>query len=247
MPNSVVRNCDSASVFTISPQSQPNMCLDLEQMMDLSLLQLWECNGLESQLWYSDPGSYKIQWAADRSVCLDAGTMTPGTQLILWDCNGLEQQVWGYDSTGGTVCLAQSQSDASLCMDLSGGSYDLGTPVQIWSCNGYANQQWGLSSGITMRLGVDYKKCFDLAGGNTNNGATVQVWDLRQLADQACLRFVQVPGLWWFECREPARVVGLQRLRPADLRLRLRYADHLPRTELGRRLPVRRPQRWFQR
>uniref|UniRef100_A0A7S1AY00 Ricin B lectin domain-containing protein n=1 Tax=Noctiluca scintillans TaxID=2966 RepID=A0A7S1AY00_NOCSC len=96
----------------------------------------------------------------------------------------MEQQVWGYDSTGGSIYLAQSQSDASLCMDLAGGSFDLGTVVQIWSCNGLGNQQWGLSSGISMRLGVDFKKCFDLAGGNTANGATIQVWDCNGLWNQ---------------------------------------------------------------
>lgn len=174
---------DTQNIITISPNADPTQCLDATQDV-VPLLQLWECNGLESQLWYFDSGSYKIQWGGDRSMCVDAGSsVTGGTRLILWNCNGLEQQVWGYGSDL-TIYLAKSRTDAAYCMDLAGGAYDSGTAVQIWNCNGLANQQWQVSRGITLRLASEYQKCLDLAGGSTDNGTPIQLWDCNGLSNQ---------------------------------------------------------------
>lgn len=170
---------DSSSVFTISPACKDceNVCLDLATGHGQNTLQLWECNGQEGQLWYFDPGSYKIQWGGDRNKCIDAGqSLTPGTQLYLWPCNGGKQQVWSYDSTAKTIYLAESETDAAFCMDLAGGKVTYGTPVQLWNCNGLWEQQFSLSSGITLRAMADYTYCLDIAGGKPDNGTPIQLW-----------------------------------------------------------------------
>jgi len=166
-------------VFTIVIGNNPNLCLDLVRGAGLSLLQIWECNGHENQLWYFDAGAYKIQWAGDRSKCIDAGGgLRPGTQVFLWDCNGSPQQKWGFASTNDAIYLADSQqSDASLCMDIAGQSTALGTAVQIWGCNGLWNQQWGLQHGITIRAQADYHMCIDAAGGCMRNGCPIYLWE----------------------------------------------------------------------
>jgi len=176
---------DTTTIFTINPDSALNQCLDLAQGGGISELQLWECNGLESQLWYFDSGSYQIQWGGDRTQCIDAGgSLAAGNRLMLWSCNGMEQQIWGYDTEGLTVFLAQSSTDATYCMDLSGGSFDSGTPVDIWNCNGLANQQWQLMRGITVRMSNNYKMCLDLQGQSYDNGTPIQIWNCNGLWNQ---------------------------------------------------------------
>jgi len=152
-------------------------------------IQLWECNGHESQLWYFDSGTDAIKWAGDANYCIDSGsTLKPGTQLYLWDCNALEQQYWWYDQGSRTIFLAKSASsasDASFCMDLSGGMTDLGRPIQLWGCDGWPNQKWNLQPGVTIRSeGYGGAYCLDLEGGNTGKGTTVQMFSCNGLMNQ---------------------------------------------------------------
>jgi len=175
----------TGDVFTIHPTMDLLMCLDVVTDQDIQYLQLWSCNAHENQLFYFDKGSNKIRWAGDGSKCVDAGDMNAGTTLILWDCNDQDQQTWGYDLPSGTIFLSNSQSDASLCMDLTGQSTDLGNNIQIWGCDGWENQKWTIERGITIRsynLGVNF--CLDLQGGNTDKGTPVQMWACNGLWSQ---------------------------------------------------------------
>jgi len=166
-----------ATVFTISPVSKLNLCLDYVQGHGSNHLQVWECNGHENQLFYFDPNSYMIVWGGDRSMCIDAGgTPKAGNQLALYPCKGYPQQKWGYDSKSASIYLATSM-DATLCMDITGGGEALGTPVQIWNCDHQLwNQQWALTHGITIRSLANIDYCLDLAGGKTDKGTQVQLW-----------------------------------------------------------------------
>lgn len=101
-------------------------------------LWLWSCNGQASQQWeFTD---FQIKFAGDTSKCIDASGMDAGNQLMLWDCNGFDQQTWGYDSDSGTLYLANSAADASLCLDVAGGAFGDGATLQIWDCTSCWNQ-----------------------------------------------------------------------------------------------------------
>ena len=120
-------------------------CLDLPGGNAIAgqLLQLWDCNGLQNQKWRFDPGSWQISYAANTGLCVDnLGGGSAGNKLGLWGCSGGSNQKWGYDSNEGTVYLADSVTDASLCMDVPGDSTANGNAIQIWGCNGLPPQQW---------------------------------------------------------------------------------------------------------
>jgi hypothetical protein len=173
------------NVFTISPKSDPNLCLDLGEGHGQNRLQIWQCNGHENQLWYFDSGSYALRWAGDGSKCVDAGGgLSAGTVLYLWSCNGAKQQKWGYDQKALTIYLMESETDATLCMDLAGASKNLGTAVQLWNCNDLWEQQWDLQFGITIRSLANTNFCLDLQGGKTDNGTPVQLWTCNGLLNQ---------------------------------------------------------------
>jgi len=176
---------DTTTIFTISPSGDTNKCVDLAQGAGVSELQLWECNGLESQLWYFDSGSYQIQWGGDRSLCVDGGSsLTAGNRLMLWGCDQLEQQIWSYDSSAYTIYLLQSATDATYCMDLTGGALTSGTAIELWYCNNLMNQQWYLSYGITIRVSNNYQMCLDLAGEKSDNGTPIQIWNCNGMWNQ---------------------------------------------------------------
>lgn len=179
MNNKTLHAGHDGFVFTIAIESSPTLCLDAGgDGSDGTLLQAWECNGQESQLWFFDSGAYQIQWAGDSSKCIDAGDMSQGSQLVLWDCNGYDQQKWAYD---GTIYLA---IDNPMCMDLYGGGTDGGTPIVVWDCMHIWSQTWTVSSGITIRTSSNYQLCLDLAGESTDNGTPVQLWECNGLWDQ---------------------------------------------------------------
>merc|ERR1712190_35418 len=155
---SIFSNCADVSIdrhqtFTITSASDSSnkMCLDLSagHTSNGNAIELWECNGQESQQWLFH--DWAIFYAADPSKCIDiaGGEYAMGTQgakLQIWDCNGLTNQNWGYDSKLQTIYAARTSGDASMCMDLAGGSAKNGDVIQIWGCNGHTNQQWKLWS-----------------------------------------------------------------------------------------------------
>jgi len=125
----------SSTVFTISIRDNANLCLDIEKGHGAGgdTVQIWECNGQESQLWYFDPGSWKIQWAGNRTKCIDAGDQSPGTQLVLADCSGATGQTgqkWGFDGTTNAIFLAADDGGCSLSenTDRPGNDIGDGTP-----------------------------------------------------------------------------------------------------------------------
>jgi len=113
------------------------------------LLQLWDCNGLDNQKWIFASGAWKIQYAADPSKCIDnIGSGGAGNKLGLWDCiDGQPSQKWGYDSNMMTIYLADSMTNANLCMDLTGCDMTSGNQIQVWDCNGHRNQKWDIATG----------------------------------------------------------------------------------------------------
>jgi hypothetical protein len=174
--------------LTISVKGKSLLCLDLYggDTRNGSPLQLWECNGHQSQLWLFEAGKYAIQYAADPSKCVDAGSMSQGTKLQIWDCNGLKQQNLGFDPKEGTIYLSQSNADsplASLCFDAYAPTAQ-GNAIQVWGCNAQPQQQWNVQWGTSIRVDQEYKMCLDLSGGKTDNGTPLQLWGCNGLTNQ---------------------------------------------------------------
>merc|ERR1711871_1100053 len=101
-----------------------------------NLIQIWDCNGWQSQQW-SFSGSGPIKLLSDESKCVDipGGDFSDGNYLWLWDCNGGPSQDFGYDDQAKTLYAASSVEDASACLDLPGGDKTNGNYLWLWSCS----------------------------------------------------------------------------------------------------------------
>jgi len=129
-----------------------NKCVDVTGGVakDGTLLEIWDCNGIDNQKWIFNKDLNQIQYAAAPSLCIDnLGGGAAGNQLGLWTCSGEANQKWAYDSAMKTIYLTSSQKDASLCMDLAGGSITNGNPIQVWGCIGGSSQEWSMNVACT--------------------------------------------------------------------------------------------------
>lgn len=119
-------------------------CFDLAGQIanNGSPIQMYECNGFESQQWFFDAGSWTIRYAVLPSKCVDVpgGDFRAGNKLWLWDCNGAGSQQFGYDADMRTIYAAAS--DASMCIDVPGGDASNNVQLWLWDCNGLSSQDW---------------------------------------------------------------------------------------------------------
>merc|ERR1712070_484531 len=123
-----------------------SMCLDLPggKAYNGAKVQLWPCNNLASQMWWFGVDDWKVRYSYDMKYCIDAGDMQMGKALQLWECNDMKQQAWGYDANMTSIYLAQSDTDASICMDALGGNNGIKAGMEVggWGCNGLDSQKW---------------------------------------------------------------------------------------------------------
>merc|ERR1712070_946697 len=152
---SVFSNCaDVAIVGGSRPRDAFNLvtsdglCLDIPggNVAPGQALWTWDCAGTNNQQFIFAEDSWQITAASDPSYCIDAGSdMEIGDQIFLWECNESPQQSWGYDADAGSIYLANSGSDASLCLKPEGAWNSAAVTVE--SCDNQDNgQQWSLSS-----------------------------------------------------------------------------------------------------
>jgi hypothetical protein len=138
-----------SSTSTITYLQDQLKCLDLPagDTTNGNKLELWDCNGADSQQWAFVPGSWTVKYKANPAKCIDVpgGDLGNGNVLQIWDCTGHGNQKWGYDSNTHTIYLA-STMNAAKCLDLTGGFTKSGTAIELWDCNGSVNQQWGVGS-----------------------------------------------------------------------------------------------------
>lgn len=175
-------------VFQITLSSNNMLCVDLpgERDDNGTPIQIWECNGHESQLWFFDEGSNKIAWAGNSNKCLDADDRKEGNTVTIHDCNddvndnGASQK-FGYHD--GSIFLRKHGKHPSLCLDVSGAA-NSGTPLKLQKCNGQDQQKFALQAGVTIRMFQDYHLCLDLPGGDTTNGNFLQLWTCNGMAHQ---------------------------------------------------------------
>lgn len=132
---------------TFNLVTSDNLCVDIpgDNVANGQPLWTWECAGTDNQQFIFADNSWRITAASDPSLCVDAGSMRAGDQISLSECNGEDQQVFGYDDDAETIFLANSGSDASLCLKAEG-AWNSAT-VTVAPCdNQDKSQQWGLSS-----------------------------------------------------------------------------------------------------
>lgn len=156
---SVFSNCADVAILPARPGppdprptafnlvTSDGLCLDIpgDNIATGQPLWTWECAGTENQQFIFAEDSWRITAASDPSLCIDAGSnMRVGNHISLSECNGDDQQAFGYDADAGTIFLANSGSDASLCLKPDGAWN--AAAVTVASCDSQRTQHWGLSS-----------------------------------------------------------------------------------------------------
>lgn len=158
---SVFSNCADVTILPAGDRPDPDpreetfnlvtsdgLCVDIpgSNVATGQPLWIWDCaDRADNQQFVFADESWKITAADDPSLCFDAGSMRAGDQVSLSECNGEDQQVFGYDTDSTTIFLANSGSDASLCLKAEGAWNS--AAVTVAPCdNQDTSQQWGLSS-----------------------------------------------------------------------------------------------------
>jgi len=147
---SLFSNCADVSIKRRADHNlltSAGLCLDLPgEIANGQPLWIWECNGHQNQEFIFAEGSWSITVGTDSAFCVDAGSdMNVGDQVFVWECNGQDQQVFGYDSGAGTIYLANSGSDASLCLKPESTGQAASVTLALCDNQDFA-QHWGVSS-----------------------------------------------------------------------------------------------------
>jgi alpha-galactosidase len=128
-------NPDAPTNALVSAAS--NRCLDdaMWSQADGALIEIWDCNNGNNQLWTRTPAGQLVVFGKCLDV-YDNGT-APGAKVELWTCNGGSNQQWRSNSDGSIVGV-----QSGLCLDVTGAATVNATPLELWTCHGGANQRW---------------------------------------------------------------------------------------------------------
>ena len=135
----VVRGSNSTGTQVCIKARGTGLCMadtDPKSAYGADFIELANCGPDDRQLWYFDAGSFAIKSAVNPNKCIDAGILNYGQTLEGYPCNGQDSQVFGYDSSEGTIYLAKSKAEASLCLDVTSAASN-GSVPETWWCNGY--------------------------------------------------------------------------------------------------------------
>ena len=160
---------------TIRVYDQYHACLDLMggNTAPGTLVQIWDCNGLNNQQWVLDPKQRRIIYGGNIGngdlMCLDGSTMGQGNRLMIWGCNGYKQQNWGYDPNMKTVYLAQSAR-----VDEEGGDDEEVDKEGVRERGASSSSRELVPS--TNASAPLASLCMDLYNGNYQKGGVIQVW-----------------------------------------------------------------------
>lgn len=207
----VLWDCSSASIDTEHKRWAPALdalkypvirlkkdkakCIDVKggSTSNNANIQLWGCNGNESQDWVLD--GLTVRYAKETSKCLDLekNKEVGGTNIQLYDCNGTKAQEWIYDGLSEKIRLAENWA---YCLDLYQSSNSSGTNVQLGVCNGIdgggvapgipPSQQWMIDGATTPDMSSNVKtirpasytdKCIYNSKGGLSNGNNILVED----------------------------------------------------------------------
>jgi hypothetical protein len=116
-------------------------CLDdnAGSTADGTRVQIWDCNGNASQVWWWGNGMLRLGGPDGKCVDVTGQGTSNGTLVELWDCNGGTNQLWSPQPDGSLKAVQSGR-----CLDVPGSSTANGTQLAIWDCNGGTNQKWTL-------------------------------------------------------------------------------------------------------
>ena len=119
-------------------QGYSSNCLDIKdgQGTPGAAVQMWECQGRDSQRWTLNPDGT----LGSLGLCLSpvGGRLDDGTRLEVGPCTGAPAQKFRYDPASRALV-----SEASgKCLDVADFSAEDGALLQLWGCAGSANQRW---------------------------------------------------------------------------------------------------------
>ncbi|KAF9443177.1 carbohydrate-binding module family 13 protein [Macrolepiota fuliginosa MF-IS2] len=126
---------------SLHPSKDSTKCLGVrgDKFENGTPVQIYDCNGLNSQSWILERGSTKVR-SAGTNFCLDAGS-TPGNAvgMKIWECyDSLPAQQWYYTDDNRVEL-----EGTGLCLDLTNGLAVNSNQVQTWKCtDGNTNQIW---------------------------------------------------------------------------------------------------------
>jgi hypothetical protein len=147
-------------------------------------IQLWSCNGFESQTWSFQPnGTITLTHAPGHCLDVTSSGTANGTLVDLYTCNNTGAQQWQVESNG-----ALMNPESSKCLDDPSGDTTNGTQLIIYNCSGPPTETWAslvrpaypplVGTIVSEQSGL----CVDNSGGtattpgNTAAGNKIQVW-----------------------------------------------------------------------
>lgn len=122
-----------------------NKCLDVAYGGDSTIMQIWDCQGLDSQQFSQRVVTthvYKslVNEASGRCLDINGGSMANGNRVLAWSCHGASNQKWRYEASTG---LVHSQKDPRYCLDERGNTAadpaGTGKEWGIWRCTNSDN------------------------------------------------------------------------------------------------------------
>lgn len=227
------------SIVLNNPSLNSSFCLDLfgRQTDNGSLIDVWQCDGTQGQLWIFEPGSYRIRSSISSKKCIDATDMNIGTQLKIWDCNDLPQQKFGWDADSGAIYLGSgAKTSSSKCIESTAHTHN-GTAVLIANCSNSTNQSWRVNQapGPVEPNATFFIKhgpmCMDVLGQQAVNGNPIDLWACNGLKGQ---QWVFAAGTYRIRSLlDPSKCVDALGMQPGSDHLVLWDCNGLPQQRWG--------------
>lgn len=176
--------CDDNRIVSAA---DTNLCLDMPGGAHPTYLQMWECNGRESQQWGYDSKTGSVYpTIRGEDMCMDIaeGTLKAGTRVNLYPCKPGTGEAWTLVSPpppppcSAAVGYFRPRRDMNKCLDVVGGKFYNGAQLQIWDCSGHTNQQFMWCSDNRIASAMNDNYCIDIPqSGSSIQPAYLQMWE----------------------------------------------------------------------
>ena len=114
-------------------------CIDITggKTADGTNIQLWDCNGHDSQKWTYDQYSGEIQGPSGKCMDVHGAVSENGRNIQLYECHGGEGQKWTVHKSGGEI-----KGIGGKCLNRHEAGIANGTNIELWDCNDLYEQYW---------------------------------------------------------------------------------------------------------
>jgi hypothetical protein len=162
-----------------------SICMDdtLNRTTDGNKIQIYKCNGQQSQIWTYEPSSIpgEAGTVTIHGHCLDIVNRgkANGSLIDLWSCNGGWNQQWLFTGGAGELYNPTAQK----CLTDPDHSTKNGTQLTIFTCSGIHPDQAWIPPASPVQSGVS-GMCVNDAGNATKNGTAIQIYSCNGAASQ---------------------------------------------------------------